>query len=56
MLELIIVAGAIFHVISWVMLFSKKRYFVREMEKDIEICLWVAKWWSFKIRDWESDG
>lgn len=36
------------------MLLSKKRDFVREMVKDMEMCLWVAKWWSFKMREWEG--
>ena len=32
---------------SWIMLLSKKGYFVREIEKDMERCLWVAK--NFRI-------
>ena len=41
-------------VMSWVMLLLNKRDFVRELEKEMEMCLWAAKWWSFWIRERES--
>jgi len=31
------------------MFLSKGRDFVREMEKEMKMCLWAAKWWSFRI-------
>ena len=31
----------------WVMLLSKKRDFVREMEKEMEMCLWAKKYRHF---------
>ena len=37
------------------MVLSKKRDFVREMEKDMEMCLWAAKWWSFRTREQEKE-
>ena len=41
--ELIVVAKVVFCVMSWIMLLSKKGDFVREIKKDMERCLWVAK-------------
>ena len=38
-----VAAGVIFCIMSWVMLFSKKRDLVREMKKEMERCLWAAK-------------
>ena len=32
-----------FCVMSWVMLLSKKGDFVREIKKEMEMCLWGAK-------------
>ena len=45
-----------FCVMSWVMLLFKKGDFVREVEKDMEMCLWVAKWWCFRIVECGRDG
>ena len=41
--ELIVVARVVFCVMSWVMLRSKKRDFVREIEEKMKMCLWAAK-------------
>ena len=41
--ELIVAAGVVFCIMSWVMLLSRKKDFVREIEKEMEMCLWVAK-------------
>ena len=41
--ELIVVAKVVFCVMSWIMLLSMKGDFVREIKKDMERCLWVAK-------------
>ena len=41
--ELIVVVEVVFCVMSWIMLLSKKGDFVREIEKDVERCLWAAK-------------
>ena len=42
-----VAAGVIFCIMSWVMLFSKKRDLVREMKKEMERCLWAAKIQAF---------
>ena len=35
---------------SWVMLLSKKRDFVREMEKEMGMCLWGSKMMKFQSK------
>ena len=43
---------------SWVMLLSKRRDFVREMEKEMKMCLWATKLMKFqnkRVREgWKS--
>ena len=41
--ELIVVARVVFCVMSWVMLLSKKRDFVRDIEEEMKMRLWAAK-------------
>ena len=36
-------AGIVFRVMTLVMLLSKKWGIVREIEKEMEMCLWAAK-------------
>ena len=38
-----VAAGIFFRVMTLVMLLSKKRDIVREIQKEMEMCLWVAK-------------
>ena len=40
--EVTTATGVVFCVMSYVKLLSKKRVFVREMEKEMEMCLWAA--------------
>ena len=40
---LIVATGVVFCVMTLVMLLSKKRGIVREIEKEMEMCLWAAK-------------
>ena len=37
-------AEIVFYVMTLVMLFSKKWSNVREIEKEMEMCLWATKW------------
>ena len=49
-------AGVVFCVMTLVMLLSKKWGIAREIEKEMEMCLWAAKWWYFRIMKCEKDG
>ena len=48
--------GVVFCVITLAMLLSKKWGIAREIEKEMEMCLWVAKWWYFIIIECVRNG
>ena len=54
--EFIVAAGIVFYVMTLVMFLFKKSGIVREIEKEMEMCLWAAKWWYFRIIECGRDG
>ena len=49
-------AGVVFCAMTLATLLSKKWGIAWEVEKEMEMCLWAAKWWYFRIMECGKDG
>ena len=49
-------AGVVFCVMTLAILLSKKWGIAWEIEKEMKMCLWAAKWWYFRIMECGKDG